>query len=91
MTHTELSEEEAQLLLSQPTRRSRSSPKPQDLVRDLQTWFRFTHRIGMCSNPDCTTNTSHPSNLVAEVKGVDMCRVCYLEVGYMFTPETDTK
>lgn len=83
-----LTPDEIAKILKTPEKTPRlpKSKKPDSSIRDYQTWFKMRHVLirpdneetAQCSNPNCSEPKRH---MVADVEGILMCRVCFLN-GY---------
>lgn len=83
----------ALLTVAEKPKRQRTKKASIDYVnqssRTYENWFKLAHKLfdeetqdaPKCANPNCVDRERRGA-LVANVVGVDMCRVCFLE-GYM--------
>jgi hypothetical protein len=87
-----LSPDQIKALLAIPSKRGGRGKGGKTIdtsVRDYSTWFKLAHRIldkedatiENCSNPDCPDPRTSRTILVAEIDGIEMCRICFLN-GY---------
>lgn len=84
-----LSPQQVAHLLSLPEKKGRGGPRKKGPNTDERThavWFMLAHKLfdeetrelAICSNPECPDTRSKESAVIAEVNGVLMCRICFL-------------
>ena len=85
-----LTPEQVAHLLALPQKTGRSGPRksgPDVSQRDHKTWFLLAHKLfdeetrelAVCTNPECPDTRSKEHAVIADVNGVLMCRICFLD------------
>lgn len=94
-----LTPEQVAHLLALPEKTGGPRKKGPDVSqRDHKTWFLLAHKLfdeetrelAVCSNADCPDTRSKDNAVIANVNGVLMCRICFLN-GWKSVLDNQTK